>query len=34
MTQHEGFFSNTLEQAYEELFNTINNETERQCDQI
>lgn len=34
MTQHEGFFSNTLEQADQELFNTIKNETERQNDQI
>ena len=34
MTQHEGFFSNTLEQADQELFNTIKNETERQSDQI
>ena len=34
MIQHEGFFSNTLEQADQELFNTIKNETERQSDQI
>lgn len=34
MTQHEGFFSNTLEQADQELFNTIKNETERQSNQI
>ncbi|MDA1284117.1 MAG: serine hydroxymethyltransferase [Proteobacteria bacterium] len=34
MTQHEGFFSNTLEQADQELFNTIKNEIERQSDQI
>ncbi len=34
MTQHEGFFSNTLEKADNELFNTIKNEIERQSDQI
>jgi len=34
MTQHEGFFSNTLEQADQELFSTIKNEIERQSDQI
>ena len=34
MTQHEGFFSNTLEKADNELFSTIKNEIERQSDQI
>jgi glycine hydroxymethyltransferase len=34
MTQHEGFFSNTLEKADKELFSTIKNEIERQSDQI
>ena len=34
MTQHEGFFSNTLEEADNELFSTIKNEIERQSDQI
>lgn len=34
MTQHEGFFSNTLENADNELFSTIKNEIERQSDQI
>ena len=34
MTQHEGFFSNTLEKADSELFSTIKNEIERQSDQI
>ncbi len=34
MTQHEGFFESTLEQADRELFSTIKSETERQSDQI
>ena len=34
MTQHKGFFSNTLEKADNELFSTIKNEIERQSDQI
>ncbi len=34
MTQHEGFFGNTLEQADRELFSTIKSEIERQSDQI
>ncbi|MDB9776773.1 serine hydroxymethyltransferase [Alphaproteobacteria bacterium] len=34
MTQHEGFFGSTLEQADRELFSTIKSETERQSDQI
>ncbi len=34
MTQHEGFFSHTLEKADMELFSTIKNEIERQSDQI
>ena len=34
MTQHEGFFSNTLEKADNELFSTIKNEIERQSAQI
>ena len=34
MTQHEGFFSHSLERADNELFSTIKNEIERQSDQI